>query len=408
MVAESAANDPMPSPGSVAPGIGSTERLRVCYFGAYRAEYARNTNLIEGLRRNGVDVVVCHEPLWGGFDDRVMAVEQGWRSPAFWMRVIGVYIRLLRKYFRIAQDYDVLVVGYPGQFDVFLARVLSWWRGKPLAWDILMSLYLITVERGLAEQNPIAANALKCIEWCAIRLPDALFLDSINYVKWFCHTYSYHNCHFHIQPTGANSDQFHPPISEATSPQPANEETSFHVVYHGSFLQTHGVQTIIEAARLLLPHAEIRFTLMGVGPEHKLATKLAANYGLENVSLLGWVDENTLLNTLASADIVLGAFGTTPQAVLSVQNKIYEGLAMAKPVLTGDGPAVREFFEHDVHLYLCNRNDATALATAIVLLQMNKPLRESIAAQGHSLFQQAYTIEALGERFKDVLRTLSH
>ena len=38
--------------------------LRVCYFGTYRADYARNHILITGLRRNGVEVIECQESLW--------------------------------------------------------------------------------------------------------------------------------------------------------------------------------------------------------------------------------------------------------------------------------------------------------------------------------------------------------
>ena len=37
--------------------------MRVCYFGTYRAEYSRNQIMIEGLRRNGVEVIECHETL---------------------------------------------------------------------------------------------------------------------------------------------------------------------------------------------------------------------------------------------------------------------------------------------------------------------------------------------------------
>ena len=39
------------------------KRIKVCYFGTYRAAYSRNKIMIEGLRRNGVEVLECHETL---------------------------------------------------------------------------------------------------------------------------------------------------------------------------------------------------------------------------------------------------------------------------------------------------------------------------------------------------------
>ena len=40
------------------------EPLRACFFGTYDSDYPGNRVLIEGLRRNGVNVIECHVPLW--------------------------------------------------------------------------------------------------------------------------------------------------------------------------------------------------------------------------------------------------------------------------------------------------------------------------------------------------------
>ncbi len=134
--------------------------VRVCYFGTYRAEYARNQIMIEGLRCNGVEVVECHESLWRDIEDRVQAAGGGWVHPAFWWRVLRTYARLLRRYCTVGA-YDVLIVGYPGQIDVFLARLLSWGRRKPLVWDVFMSIYLIAVERHLDDRGSFTVVLLR-------------------------------------------------------------------------------------------------------------------------------------------------------------------------------------------------------------------------------------------------------
>ena len=61
------------------------KRLRVCYFGTYRANYTRNQILLAGLRvQENVDVYECHATLWHGIDDRVEQASGGWRNPGFW------------------------------------------------------------------------------------------------------------------------------------------------------------------------------------------------------------------------------------------------------------------------------------------------------------------------------------
>ncbi|HBX68362.1 MAG TPA: hypothetical protein DEH25_02970, partial [Chloroflexi bacterium] len=151
--------------------------LKVCYFGTYRENYARNQIIIAGLRGNGINVIECHEKLWQSVDDRVGAASGGWLRPQFWWRVIKTYFNLLRYYHQIG-NYDVLFVGYPGHFDVFLAWVLAKIRRKPLAWDVLNSLYLITTERGITERSPLTVKFIRMVERWACQLPDMLFLDT--------------------------------------------------------------------------------------------------------------------------------------------------------------------------------------------------------------------------------------
>ncbi len=80
------------------------QRLRVCYFGTFRDNYSRNQIMIEGLRRNGVEVLECHARLWQGVEDRVQAASGGWLRPAFVARVLRAYGGLLRAYRQVADE----------------------------------------------------------------------------------------------------------------------------------------------------------------------------------------------------------------------------------------------------------------------------------------------------------------
>lgn len=106
--------------------------------------------MIAALRSAGVDVKICHETLWHSIEDRENVTAGGWRSPKFWWRVIKAYTILILKSFSIG-NFDVMIIGYPGQFDVFLARLICALKRRPLVWDILMSVYLVALERKLED-----------------------------------------------------------------------------------------------------------------------------------------------------------------------------------------------------------------------------------------------------------------
>lgn len=374
--------------------------MRVCYFGTYRAEYSRNRIMIEGLRRNGIDVVECHEPLWTSIEDRVAAASGGWLQPGFWMRAVRTYIRLLRKYRQVG-PYDVLIVGYPGQFDVFLARLLSWWRKRPLVWDIFMSIYLIALERGLDTRSRFTLDLIRRVERIVCRLPDLLILDTAEYVSWFGRVHGVSPERFRLVPTGADDRVFRP--MSCLHP----DDNIFRVVYYGTFIPNHGVEHIVEAARLLAEEPNIRFELIGQGPDLPKTQEMARKYGLKNIEFVPWLDQTALVQRVACADVCLGAFGTTPQSLMTVQNKIYEGMAMEKPVISGDGPAVRQTLRHGEEIYLCRRADGVDLATALSRLYTDPDLRVRLAENGRRSFVESFTIAHIGKCFAGLLTSLS-
>jgi len=374
--------------------------LRVCYFGTYRGDYSRNQIMIEGLRRNNVEVVECHVPLWHGIEDRVEVASGGWLRPSFVARVLRTYWELLRRYLGTG-DYDVMVLGYPGQVDVYLARLLTWLRRRPLVLDVFMSIYLIASERGLTRKSRITGRAIRAIERLACTLPDLLILDTADYVEWFQQTYGLKETRFALVPTGADDRVFHPVEGEAEL-----RRGTFDVLYYGTFIPNHGVKHIVDAARILQDDPSIHFGLVGEGPTKAEAVDLVEGYELRNVTFEGWMEKKDIPRRVANADVCLGAFGTTPQSLMTVQNKIYEALAMAKPVITGESRAVTRSFRHGTHLYLCERANPQSLANAVRMLRADPHLRRQLAENGHRLYFTQFDLTNNGLLYISLLRQL--
>ncbi len=373
--------------------------LRVCYFGTYRENYSRNQMMIAGLRLNGVTVTECHQTLWHGIDDRVRVVSGEWLRPSFWWRIIRTYGVLFKSYLSIG-DYDVLVVGYPGPFDIFLARILTMLKRRPLVWDVFMSIYLISVERGLEKQNRFSIRLLHFIEGMALKLPDLLILDTHEYVRWFSKNYGVRPERFRLVPTGADDRIFFP------LPLTADLDGKFHVLYSGTFIPNHGVMYIVEAARLLSGEPSIRFELIGNGPDLEKAKAFVSQNKLTNVEFVEWMDKEQLTKHMNRADLCLGAFGVTAQSLMTVQNKIYEAVAMEKPLISGDSTAIRQVFNHGENIYLCERANGNALAEAVMTLWKDLALREKISKNGYKLFKENYDLLSNGKRYSAYLNEI--
>lgn len=373
--------------------------LRVCYFGTYRANYERNRIMIDRLRLCGFEVIPCHATLWQGFEDRQRAASGSWKKPSFLVRVIKAYLKLLSEYRKVG-DYDIMMIGYPGQPDIPLGRFLSKIRGKPLVWDVVMSIYLIAKERHLDEQSPITIKLIHFLEKISMKMPDLFIVDTPTYSEWYQKEYHIQEEKIRLLPLGADDRIFRP------LPNPRKNDSRFLCLYYGTFIPNHGVMTIIEAANFLVDHPEIYFELIGVGPDRQKAEQMAFEYKLRNVSFIDWLDKDDLVKKIAECNVILGTFSNTPQALLTMQNKIHEGLAMAKPVINGDSPTMQILLKHGEHIYLCKRENPKSLAEAILTLYEQPELCTKIASQGYAFYQEHFKFELISQHLCQIIQSI--
>lgn len=377
----------------------SNKPLRVCYFGTYRANYTRNQILIAGLKaQKNVLLTECHAALWHSIEDRVEQASGGWLRPRFWGRVLSTYWRLFRAHSKTG-TYDVMLIGYPGQFDSYLGRLLSWWRGKPMALDILMSLHLVAEERGLTEKSPMSGRLIFLLEKGGLKLPDLLLSENSAYEGYYCQKYHLSPAKFQRVPHGADERVFHPR-------QVSAEGDTFRVTYHGTYLPSHGLDAIIGAAVLLRSRRDIHFHFFGNGPDKARIQQIAGGEELSNVTFHGFVSQDELLDNLARSHICLGVFGETKQSHFTIQNKVWEGLAMGRAVISGDSQVVRESLQDRQQIYLVERLNPQALADGIIELQENPELRNKMAHAGHERYLRGNSITAIGADTERALRTL--
>jgi glycosyltransferase involved in cell wall biosynthesis len=137
------------------------------------------------------------------------------------------------------------------------------------------------------------------------------------------------------------------------------------VLFVGRCVPLHGLGTIVEAAARLRDRAS--FVVIGRGPERAAAEARARELG----AVIEWRDEVPLAalpGELARAAVVLGIFGAGRKAAIVVPNKVYQAAAAGRPLVTRDGPALREVLVPGEHCVACPPNDPDALTQAVARL----------------------------------------
>ena len=351
--------------------------MTICYFGDYDPNYARNRVLIKGLKENGVKILECRSQNCG----------------------LAKYWELHKKHQTLEDNYDILIVGQSFKSRlVWLAKLLS---NKKIVWDAFYSFYdKYVFDSGLISPKSLKAGYYWRTEKLACRWADLILLDANEHIKYF-------SCEFGVPESRFVRVLVGTDIETGKMPSAEKKEGVFLVHFHGKYIPLQGVKYIIEAAKILQEKdAAIRFNLIGSGQTYADDRRLADDLGVKNINFIGRVAFGQLPKFIQEADICLGLFGNTPKTQRVIANKVYEAIAMAKPVISADTPAARELFENGKNILFCRRADPDDLAEKILELKNNSQLRNKIAQGAHDLFKSKATPRIIAKDLIDKLNQI--
>lgn len=332
--------------------------MRILYFGTYNPNYSRNRVLIKGLRANGIMVAECH-----------VSAKDKFR-----------YLKLVWRFLK-SDRFDLMMVGFPGQEIMFLARLLT---RKYIVFDAFTSHYGgYILDRQYYSKKSWRAKYYRFIDTLSCKLADLVLLDTNAHIDFFVKEFKLDKKKFLRVFVGTDSEIFYPR-------ETLNGTGKFLVHFHGHYIPLQGVKYIIEAAKML-ENEDVHFNIIGNGQTSRNDLKLAERLNIHNISFIDPVPYEELPVLMSKADICLGVFGDSPKTNLVIPNKIYEAMAMGKAIITADTPAVRELLNDKENVLFCRKVDAKDLADKIRLLKNSPEMRGSIGRAVQKLFKERLT-----------------
>jgi len=286
-----------------------------------------------------------------------------------------------------------MIIGYLAHPVFPLAKTIC---RQPIVFDAFYSLYdTLICDRKLFDSGTFRSKALYYFEALACNSSNLILLDTNQHIEYFSKTFGIEKKKFRRLFVGSDDNVFFPRESK-------NNKQRLSILFVGSFIPLQGIEYIIKAAKIL-EKENVVFEIIGTGQTQIEIMRLYRQLNCNNVNFLGWKDYESLPFYYARSDICLGIFGNTEKAKRVIPNKVFDGLAMAKPIITGDSPASREVFIDEHHCVLCEMANPKALADSILKLKEDEELRNKISRNGYSLFKKRFSPKSIGEELKGYL-----
>ncbi len=185
-----------------------------------------------------------------------------------------------------------------------------------------------------------------------------------------------------VIPNAADPDKFDPATRAISEVGGVSLQGRRVIGFVGTFAPWHGLDLLLDAfTRVAGRIVQATLLLIGDGPERTRIAQLAAERGLaDRVVFAGSVSHADLAGYVARFDV----------AVLPDTNdygspmKIFEYLAMARPVVAPDYGPVLDVLQHDDNALVFRRRDEQSLAAALVELCSDAGRAQRIGAAGRA------------------------
>lgn len=177
------------------------------------------------------------------------------------------------------------------------------------------------------------------------------------------------------------------------------EESDFVILYAGIIGHAQGLEVILNAAEIN-QHAFVKFVIVGDGPEKEKLVKLTETKGLTNVIFFPNLEKAKIPSLIQMCDTYLVPLKKLDLFKGAIPSKLFEPLAIGKPILLGvEGEAKELFIEEGKAGLFFEPENAIDLNNRLNTLVENRVLLETFGMQGQKYVKANFDRALIHERF---------
>jgi len=176
------------------------------------------------------------------------------------------------------------------------------------------------------------------------------------------------------------------------------------LLYAGIIGHAQGLEIILNAAEKTKHYPEIKYLLLGSGPEKDKLIKLKQDLNLKNVFFLDLVPKTEMPKIVKSIDIALVPLKKLDLFLGAIPSKIFENLAMKKALLLGvDGEAKELFINQGKSGLFFEPENAQELSEKAIYLNKNRNEVFALGENGRKYVDKHFNRNKIANSFYQTL-----
>lgn len=184
-------------------------------------------------------------------------------------------------------------------------------------------------------------------------------------------------------------------------------EDKFVVAYVGTHGMTHRLETVLYAAARLKHRPDIVFLMVGDGAELQRLRELHSQLKLDNVIMLGQVPSGEVPEIVAAIDVSLVLLANDPLFRTVIPSKIFDAMALAKPIILGVDGEARSIVEGNEAGIAIEPENVDQLIDAVLALEADRERCAALGRNGRRTLITQFDRTKLAEKYLEILHEVA-
>ena len=290
----------------------------------------------------------------------------------------------------------------PPIFQSFTAWLVSKLKRVPFLLEIRDLWPAFAIAVGVLK-NKVLINLSLWLERFLYNQADKIVVNSPGFIE-------------HVQLKGGQNVALIPNGSDTTTFTPSNRiqirkdlgwTDKFILLYAGAHGMSNDLPVVLQAAKLIENHDDIRMVFIGDGKEKSNLIYLAESLRLSNVEFLHPVPKNKIAIYLLASDICIAILKPIELYKTTYPNKVFDYMAAGKPIILAIDGVIREVVESAGCGVFCEPGNPRAIANAVLEMYSNLNGLEKTGKRGKVYLEQNFNRQMIAKDFTDMIEEIT-
>jgi colanic acid biosynthesis glycosyl transferase WcaI len=304
------------------------------------------------------------------------------------------------------RKYDVVIATSPQLLQGIVGLVLKYLKRTPFVFEV-RDLWPESLQAvGAFSSNSTLVKCLRALANMLYRQSDKIVVVTPRFRSHLIELSAVPGEKIHVIVNGVDAE-FLAKGEDFDARKAYGLEGYFVVSFVGTIGNAHGLDTLVNTARLMSNYAKVKFLVVGDGAEREKLVQDIANLGLTNIQIQGPQPRAKIPAILRASDVCLVMLKRSPVFETVIPTKMLEFMAAARPVILAvEGQAAEIVREARSGICIPPENPE-ALMKAIEYMLEHSVEASCFGDQGREYVNRKFSRKQTAQLYLDILQEVS-